>query len=292
MMRILLAIDGSENAFHAAEFFCRLPHRPEFDVEVVSVINLPDFSTSVSTEAWKPEYIERMNAAADQAYARVCEYFEGSNARLSHHKASGHVGSAIVDRAADTAADLIVIGATGHSAIARVLLGSVSDFVANHAKCSVLVVRPPDNRHTTDDSLRVTIAYDGSAQSQRALAQFQLFSWVGAVRVQLLTVVQSIQRIPFEVPQSMVQQIAAEQQDAERESEKIVAQLQSQHVNATATVVAANHVGTAVVEAAQKHHSDVIVLGNTGLSLIPRLLLGSVSSQVLRHAKQSVWIVR
>ena len=38
-------------------------------------------------------------------------------------------------------ADLIVMGTKGLSAIARVLLGSVSTRVVQHATCSVLVVR-------------------------------------------------------------------------------------------------------------------------------------------------------
>ncbi len=51
----------------------------------------------------------------------------------------------IVNEAEKQGADLIVIGSHGHSALERTLLGSVSDYVVRHAKCSVLVARDPGN---------------------------------------------------------------------------------------------------------------------------------------------------
>ena len=47
----------------------------------------------------------------------------------------------IVDAAETGGADLIVLGATGHSALGRVLLGSTADRVVQHAPCPVLVHR-------------------------------------------------------------------------------------------------------------------------------------------------------
>ncbi|HLI62710.1 MAG TPA: universal stress protein [Terriglobales bacterium] len=38
-------------------------------------------------------------------------------------------------------ADLIMVGSHGRRAVARMLLGSVAEFVARHAKCSAEIVR-------------------------------------------------------------------------------------------------------------------------------------------------------
>lgn len=37
--------------------------------------------------------------------------------------------------------DLIITGSHGKSKVGKLLLGSVSDFIAKHAKCPVLIVR-------------------------------------------------------------------------------------------------------------------------------------------------------
>jgi nucleotide-binding universal stress UspA family protein len=49
--------------------------------------------------------------------------------------------SVILQEAERLGADLIVVGSHGHGAVAGFLLGSVSQAVALHAKCSVEIVR-------------------------------------------------------------------------------------------------------------------------------------------------------
>lgn len=47
----------------------------------------------------------------------------------------------ILDEAESWVADLIIVGSHGYGAWDRFLLGSVSNAVATHAKCSVEIVR-------------------------------------------------------------------------------------------------------------------------------------------------------
>ena len=53
----------------------------------------------------------------------------------------GHAGEIICDRAAEIGADLIVIGSRGRSIFTKLMLGSVTIQVLNHAHCPVTVVR-------------------------------------------------------------------------------------------------------------------------------------------------------
>jgi nucleotide-binding universal stress UspA family protein len=60
---------------------------------------------------------------------------------VSEEVISGSPQRAIVERAKEWGADLIVLGSHGYGFWSRALLGSVSTSVVNHAPCSVLVVR-------------------------------------------------------------------------------------------------------------------------------------------------------
>jgi nucleotide-binding universal stress UspA family protein len=56
--------------------------------------------------------------------------------------------------------------------------------------------------------------------------------------------------------------------------------------------VRAGHVRTLVVDVAKKWHADLIAVGSHGRKGLKRILLGSVSDHIARHAHCSVEIVR
>lgn len=60
----------------------------------------------------------------------------------------GHAKSEILSYAHNWPADMIVVGSHGKGAMQRMLLGSVSSAVVEHARCSVMVVhlKPPAER--------------------------------------------------------------------------------------------------------------------------------------------------
>lgn len=73
------------------------------------------------------------------------------------HARIGKPADEILSVAKEVSADLIFIGSHGKSAIARVLLGSVSQFVVREAQCPVMVVREKTYPHV---ELVPTVAYE------------------------------------------------------------------------------------------------------------------------------------
>lgn len=63
----------------------------------------------------------------------------GVKAEFAQHP--GSPGKTICDFAHTWEADTIVIGHRGHSAISKLILGSVSNYVLHHATCSILIVQ-------------------------------------------------------------------------------------------------------------------------------------------------------
>ena len=66
---------------------------------------------------------------------------EESHVKLHTHVVAGHPVRDIVKLAADLNVDLLVIGATGHSALYERMVGSRADRIMQLARCPVLVVK-------------------------------------------------------------------------------------------------------------------------------------------------------
>ncbi len=147
-MKILLAIDGSSCSDAAVEEVARRPWPQGSFVTVLSAFELP---TPPTPEAWAlpANYFEEMDAAlrkqtqggvVDRALKKLKS---NQTLRTDAVVACGSPRSVILDEAENWGADLIVMGSHGYSAWKRFLLGSVSQAVVSHAKCSVEVVRCP-----------------------------------------------------------------------------------------------------------------------------------------------------
>ena len=131
---LLLAVDGSAASDKAVKFLLRtinpMPDGPDHEPIMVTVTHaVPYFKYPEVKEIGKT-LIQRYGAKLAKSGFQIREAL-----RL------GKPADEILTVAKQDKADLIVTGAKGLGAIRRVLLGSVSTRVAQHAHCGVLVVR-------------------------------------------------------------------------------------------------------------------------------------------------------
>lgn len=145
-MKILLAVDGSTFSDAAVESVARRPWAAGSQVKVISVME--PFQPYM-TEVWSlpADFWEEMDKSARQqatdALDKATQVFKRaeSNLTVTTEIIKGNPKSAIVDEAEKWGADLIVLGSHGYTGLKRMFLGSVSQAVASHAKCSVEIVR-------------------------------------------------------------------------------------------------------------------------------------------------------
>ena len=149
-MKILLAVDGSPCSDAAVEEVGRRPWPEGSLVKVLSAFELPTPLAPLTPEAWSLplNYFEEMDVALrKQARSIADRAVETLKPKLSKTVAldaalvPGPAQVVILDEAESWGADLIVVGSHGYRAWERFLLGSVSQSVVSHAKCSVEVVR-------------------------------------------------------------------------------------------------------------------------------------------------------
>lgn len=148
-MKILLAVDGSSCSDAAIEEVARRPWPKGSSVKVLTAFELP---TPPTPEAWALpiNYFQEMDIAlrkqAEGIIERALQKLKSRVDKSIPIDASllpGPARTVILEEAESWGADLIVLGSHGYRAWERFLLGSVSQAVVSHAKCSVEVVRCP-----------------------------------------------------------------------------------------------------------------------------------------------------
>ena len=198
----------------------------------------------------------------------------------------GSASSAILRSAED--ASLIVLGSRGLGGFRGLLLGSVGQQVAAHAKAPVVVVRGDSDR---DVSQRVVVAIDGSPASQDAvgfafefasrhgLALHALHAWefpvfdAPGVTVPPTMALEEIEDDEIRVTAEALAGWAEKFPDVRLTSEAVQGSAEQLVVDASA-------------------NADLLVVGSRGRGGFTGLLLGSVSQAALHHAHCPVVVVR
>lgn len=154
-MKILLAIDGSSCSDAAVEEVARRPWPEGSLVKVLTALETPIPPTP---EGWALplNYFEELDAAlrkqGENIVNRAIQKLKLNKTLAADALlAPGSPRPVILDEAENWGADLIVLGSHGYGTWKRLLLGSVSQAVVSHAKCSVEVVRCPKAQETSKD---------------------------------------------------------------------------------------------------------------------------------------------
>jgi nucleotide-binding universal stress UspA family protein len=146
-MKILLAVDGSLCSDAAIEEVARRPWPEGSSIKVLSAYEMP---APPGPDPWALplNYLQEMDVSLrKQAQNVVDDAIQKLRSRLTKTISldgallPGPPRTVILDEAESWRADLIVVGSHGYRAWERFLLGSVSQAVVSHAKCSVEVVR-------------------------------------------------------------------------------------------------------------------------------------------------------
>jgi len=136
---ILLGVDGSENALHAAQTAGDLARNMKSKILRIVVayepvppyLGEPNLQTAISA---------RLNEA-ERVLEKALEVVGKIPGEVHTEILEGPPAEAILDVANTRKSDLIVMGSRGLGRLAGALLGSQSQKVVRHASCPVLIVR-------------------------------------------------------------------------------------------------------------------------------------------------------
>ena len=150
---ILLASDGSEHALHAGAFCGMLARATGAGITVITVHNEDVIMLNAMGPAMWPATVPYGSMTSDEIRSAVeksasetllpstCEAC-GEDCTINDCVQKwGQPAEVICEYAQEQQCDLIVAGTRGRSSFGKLLLGSVSTQITNHAHCPVTLVR-------------------------------------------------------------------------------------------------------------------------------------------------------
>lgn len=311
-MKILIAYDGSPCAEAALDDLQRAGLSPTAEAFVVSVTEvwLPPPPPSMyevveeATEADSPAELRREHVKETPAVEEARLLAVRAQERLRNNfpgwevRAEGLYGSPareVIRLADEWGPNLVVVGSHGHSALGRLVLGSVSQKVVTEARTSVRVAR--GRVKVEPGPVRIIIGVDGSHGSEAAVREVAERRWPPGSEARVIVVDDPL--LPSPVGQ-LIPPVTRWVEESNREerawvqkmADETVKRLRRAELIASSSVVEGDP-KRVLVEEAERWGADCIFVGSTGFgNRLERFLLGSVSAAVAARAHCSVEVVR
>jgi nucleotide-binding universal stress UspA family protein len=248
----------------------------------------PMFLTRIRPAAKRKALTESEQLAEDQA-----TYLDPPPIKVEAIARWGNPIEEILRAGRSSHADLIVMGAKGHSNLGLMLLGSVSQGVVENSSRSVLIARPG-----TATIKRVLVGYDDSSHAKHGLQFLDRLQLPLDVEILLTQVIE-----PFAVPSGTpigLRKRAAEEARAINEGRERAAAVSlesaAEQLRASGRKVETKILGgvasRVLEEAAEDAKADLIVVGSRKPSPARHYLIGSTAEKLVRNAAVSVLVVR
>ncbi|MEM0196420.1 MAG: universal stress protein [Desulfurococcaceae archaeon] len=149
--KILVAFDGSEHAYKALDFALDLAEKYSATVTIINVFQAPiipmaGYLTEGELYAYPATYddfVKELKVAHEKMLSHALKRAKRlkPNLEVSTLLKEGRPADEIVKTAKEENFDLIVIGHRGLGRVKEFFLGSVSNRVADEARCPVLIVK-------------------------------------------------------------------------------------------------------------------------------------------------------
>ena len=142
MLKVLLPVDGSEGAIRATQKLIETigwyKEQPKIDLLAVHlpVPRYPNRGLVISHEMLERYYAEE----SDDMLAASRKALDAAGVKYTVHKLVGPVAECIIDQAKQSGSNMIYMGTRGMTALANMLLGSVTTRVLHLAHIPVVLI--------------------------------------------------------------------------------------------------------------------------------------------------------
>jgi nucleotide-binding universal stress UspA family protein len=289
--KILVAFDGSEYSEEACNFAAVLAKHLGSKIILAHVLPAITTYTAPLRAEDQGGLENKANLAAMKMVSKMQQMGIESTPKIL--VAKGSTADTMIDFATSEKIDLIIAGTRGLGAFRRMILGSVSTNLLNHANCPVLVVRKRVSKIEAELG-KILVATDGSNPATDAVKQA---IGIAAATGSKLTLANVVYVPPLAYTDAPPVNIDRTFQDLRADGERIVGEAQklakASGVNADTTIIDNNRSPVwAITKLAEDGKFDLTVLGTRGMGGLRRTVMGSVANGIVHYAECSVLVTR
>jgi len=142
-VKILVGVDNSKFSEESLRAIVAQIRPEGAQVRILHVLQPIALSAPPQMSSGYAPELEEQGKQARELVERAAKTLRAAGFTVDTAVEKGDTRERIIDSAAEWNADLIIVGSHGRSDIRRLLLGSVAEFVARNAACSVQIVRIP-----------------------------------------------------------------------------------------------------------------------------------------------------
>jgi nucleotide-binding universal stress UspA family protein len=153
LQKILLPTDFSGCANFALPYAASIAHATGATIICVHVVEpvVPAVGyTGLAEPMPIADISDQLEDSAERQLPKLAECEECAGLNVEEVIVHGDAAAEIVRVAAEREADLIVISSHGRTGLGRMIFGSTAEAVVRHARCPVLVVKPPHVEETEE----------------------------------------------------------------------------------------------------------------------------------------------
>ena len=142
LSKILVPIDFSASSTSAVDYATILALGSGATLIFAHVaVPSPDFAASPDSTEGRPYALPSQQDPGEATLDKVVPTANGVT--FTHHLLSGDPADELLNLATQEQVELIVMGTHGHTALSKLLLGSVAEAVVQRATCPVITLRLP-----------------------------------------------------------------------------------------------------------------------------------------------------
>ena len=279
--KILWSTDFSDEAQEAllyADEFAKA-----YDAKIVALHVIPDISPALYDAALvvKGELAKRVAYVKEEALKKFDAIKKAKNLSFDALIKEGSAAKKIIETAEEEKADLIVLGRKGLSAIEKLFIGSVANQVLRNSPIPLLLTKKKRGKPRFK---KILVPTDFSEQEEIE----RDFAWKLAKGFDAeLTLLHVLELHDYEfTPQTLDEMFDAVMERLKRREKK-----EREDIPVSEDVYRAINAAVGIVDYADTHRFDMIVISTCVQSKLERFFLGSTTEKVISYSHMPVFAI-